>query len=134
MSVAAACPGVPFCLIASELYSVLLKLNSHGSLYCLACKWRLTVRRQGPLISKGQLYDIKIQTKRFAFLETRFHTSECTQPNRNKQRKQNIMIGFVEGVKYNLETAKSFCLEQNCIFRFTKLGGSPRDDFCDDFH
>ena len=57
-------------------------------------------------------------TKQFAFRENRFHTSECTQSNHNKQRRHNI-ICCTEGVKYILWVL--LCLKQYCIFCFTRF-------------
>ena len=54
-------------------------------------------------------------TMRFAFEKNRFHTSERTQSNQTKQRKQTIMVHFVESVKSILEVANSLCLIQICI-------------------
>ena len=46
----------------------------------------------------------------FAFEKNRFHTSECTQSNQTKQRKQTIVVRFVESVKSILEAANLLCL------------------------
>ena len=63
---------------------------------------------------------------RVAFLKNKFHISENTQSNRNVQRRQGIVIGCVEVAKSILEAAKSFRLNQKCIFCFT---GLPRKKF-----
>lgn len=38
----------------------------------------------------------------FAFPKNTFHTSESAQSNQSKQRKQNTMVGCVEGVKHRI--------------------------------
>ena len=65
------------------------------------------------------------KTKQFAVQKNSFDTPECTQSNQNKQRKQIVLVGCMEGVKSILDAVKfpcyflikpaSFCLTQPAL-------------------
>ena len=58
------------------------------------------------------------KARRFAFLRNGFTPVSALNKIRNKQRKQNIVVGCAEGVKTILEAEKSLCLKQSCILCF----------------
>ena len=71
-----------------------------------------------------QKIQVSEMAQRIAMIKNRFQTSEFSRSHQNKQRKRKTMIGCVGSVKSIIKALKSLCLDQNCMFCFTKFAAT----------